>query len=113
MAWGGAQIDYFWQSRARTHKCESVTTTCLMSALSHFADSSRTFREVREVPIPAVSRCSSDVRGSRLFDHLVGAGEHGRRHGKAERLGGLQVDNEFVLGRGLHRQVTRLLALED
>jgi hypothetical protein len=29
-----------------------------MSALAHFADSSRTSPEVREVPIPVVSRCS-------------------------------------------------------
>ena len=36
-----------------------------------------------------------------------------RRHGEAERLGGLEVDHQFVLGRRLHRQVGRLLALED
>ena len=32
---------------------------------------------------------------------------------EAERLGGLEIDDQFVLGRRLHRQVGRLLALED
>jgi hypothetical protein len=32
---------------------------------------------------------------------------------EAKRLGGLEVDDEFVLGRRLHRKVGRLLALED
>ncbi len=32
---------------------------------------------------------------------------------EAERLGGLEVDDQLVLGRRLHRQVGRLLALED
>src|SRR5664280_699343 len=48
-----------------------------------------------------------------LFDHLVGGGEQRRRNGKAERLGGLEIDRQFVLRRRLHRQVGRLLALED
>jgi hypothetical protein len=41
-----------------------------MSALDRFADSSRTSREVREVPKPAVSRCSNGADS--LLDHLVG-----------------------------------------
>ena len=36
-----------------------------------------------------------------------------RRHVEAERLGGLEVEHRLVLGRRLHRQVGRLLALED
>ena len=61
-------------------------------------------RDVRFVPIADISR---------LFDHLVGAGEHAGGIVEAERLGGLEVDHQLVLGRRLHRQVGRLLALED
>jgi hypothetical protein len=33
-----------------------------------------------------------------LFDHLVGSGEHGRRHGKAEGPSGLEIDDQLELG---------------
>src|SRR5262245_12512593 len=48
-----------------------------------------------------------------LFDNLIGACKHRRWHGKAERFGGLEVDDQFVLGRRLNRHVSRLLAPED
>src|SRR5262249_20790802 len=48
-----------------------------------------------------------------LFDHLVRRIQKARRHGEAERLGGLEVDYQFELGRSLHRQIGRLLPLED
>jgi hypothetical protein len=43
----------------------------------------------------------------RLLDYLVGAGEHRGRHVKPEYLGGLRVDHQLVLSRGLHRKVCR------
>src|SRR5262245_25487903 len=48
-----------------------------------------------------------------LFDHLVGAREQRMRHGEAERLGGLEVDGELVLGRRLHWKIGRLFAFQD
>ena len=36
-----------------------------------------------------------------------------RRHVEAERLGGLEVDHQFVLGWCLHWQVVGLLTLQD
>ena len=49
----------------------------------------------------------------RLFDHLVGAAEQRPRNGEAERLCGLEVDDQFDFRRLHHRQVGRLLALEN
>ena len=51
-------------------------------------------------------------RGCSL-DLLVGAREKRRRDGEAERLGRLEVDDQFVSGLRQHRKVGWFLALED
>jgi hypothetical protein len=52
-------------------------------------------------------------RRANLLDHLVGAGEQRWWHVEAERLGSFEVDRQLEPCRRLHREVGRLLALED
>ena len=49
----------------------------------------------------------TSLRLAHSFNDLVGTGEHGRRHVEAERLGGLEVDHNFVFGWSLYREVGR------
>jgi hypothetical protein len=48
-----------------------------------------------------------------LFDHLVGTGDQHRRHLKAERLGGFEVEHQLELDRHLNGKLARLLAAQD
>src|SRR5262249_40516871 len=75
-----------------------------LSASRQKRTSERLPRYVRLVPKAAVSRRS---KNGPLFDDLVGASKQRGWHSDAERLSGLEVDGEFVLGRGLHCQVGR------
>ena len=52
------------------------------------------------------------VQQNTSLNHLVGAQQYGRRKRDAERLGGLQVNNDVEFGCALDRQVTGLRALE-
>ena len=47
------------------------------------------------------------------FNDIVGAGEDRRRDREAERVGGLEIDDELEFGRLLDRQIGRFGALED
>src|SRR5262245_52601569 len=48
-----------------------------------------------------------------LLDHFIGDRENAWRQSEAKRLGNLQIDDEFIFGGSLHRQVGGLLAFED
>ena len=54
------------------------------------ADIIGAFRHFRVVPKAAVSNRS---KADNLFDHLVGAGEQGRRDFEAERFGSLVIND--------------------
>ena len=47
------------------------------------------------------------------MDHLICQDKESRRKRQAERLGGLEVDNQFKLGGLLHRQVGRFGPPQD
>src|SRR5207244_1653128 len=68
------------------------------------------------LPVYPEQRTSSDRPGwsvschqrtSLLFDHLVGARQQRGWNGDAERLRGLQVDDQFEFGRLFHREIGR------
>ena len=75
-----------------------------MSALPPKADMCSALVNVRFVPI-------ADIRAT-SFDHLVGAADKRVGDVEAERLGGLEVDDQLDLRGLLDRQIGRLLALE-
>ena len=47
------------------------------------------------------------------LDHLISGGQQRFRDGEAVRLGGLQIDRQFVLGRRLQQQVARVVTCQS
>src|SRR5271169_2286490 len=88
----------------QTVASQNPTLSAMIQKRTNYCDAAI----VRFVPIAA----DAPQQTVSLFDHLVGGGEQSRRHGEAERLGGLEVDEKFDLGGPLDWQVRRLLALE-
>jgi hypothetical protein len=68
------------------------------------ADMCGAARDVRYGPIADIDT---------LFDHLVGARLHCRRHVEAERLGRLEVEDQFKAGGLLHWEIGRIGAFKN
>src|SRR5262245_14372401 len=114
--------------KSEPQQCRSSTVTPGSSNASNVAVSGR--REQRErrsaaAPCSTASTASAIHTGLRcealsgipndhgLLDHVVRAPEKRRRNGETERLGGLEIDHEFELGRLLDGQVRGFGAFEN
>jgi len=56
---------------------------------------------------------SARIEAGLLFDHVVGAADHGCGHFQPNGLGGLQIDEDFVLVGSLNRQIGGFFTLQD
>src|SRR6476660_5691519 len=76
----GRSVVWPWLSsfESPAHPVKSLTSTCPAPG-------------AHSRGIPKADPCSA-TKGARLFDHLVGAGQHGRGNFKAKRFGGLEID---------------------
>ena len=64
-----------------------------------------------EQPLEIDDKGQEETSSRLLFDHLVGAQVERRRESEAERLGGLEVDYQLELDRGLDWKLVRIVPL--
>ena len=69
--------------------------------------------DIRDRQLRANKRHMQRSKMLSLFDHLVDASEQRWWHVEAECLCSPEIDNQFELGRCLHRKVSRFLPPED
>ena len=77
-------------------------------------------RDVRLLPITDSRRTRLDVSSvpagdfrSALFNYFIGKPLELLRHIEAQRLGGGQINDEFVFCWGLHREIDRFFTFEN
>jgi hypothetical protein len=71
-----------------------IDTASAVAACPLRAESRQVGRHLAK-PALCQSRPNAPQQKNPLFDHLVGAAEQREREGKAERLGGLEVEDQF------------------
>jgi hypothetical protein len=83
-----------------------------MSALSPLCPQKQTLHRSRGMSAMCQNQTHAPQHPVSSFDQLVGTGEQLRMDFDGKDLGGLEVDNQFLFGRRLHRQIGGLLPPE-
>jgi hypothetical protein len=81
--------------------CTYYRAAALLSASPQLAEPIHAGKRFRVVPTADACIAANNA----LFDHLVSACKQRRRHYEAKRLGSVEIDHQFVLGRRLYWQV--------